>query len=222
MKRNSVVHSSILTIVAVFSLFGSLALPTFAQDTPPSSMPGGPGEGGLPFGNGHGVRGRVTEISGPELTVKTEEGDTYKVLTSTNTHIMKERQPAKAADIHVGDMVMVGGQVDAQEKTVGAFFIAVINPEQVAKMHEDLGKTWIAGKVTAIEDLKITIQRIDGVTQAIVVDENTSFQRRRDSITLADIKVGDNVNARGQLKDGVFTASQLSVGGMEIAPAAKQ
>jgi hypothetical protein len=34
--------------------------------------------------------------------------------------------------------------------------------------------------------------------------------------------VGDNVNARGQLKDGVFTASQLSVGGMEIAPAAKQ
>jgi hypothetical protein len=81
------------------------------------------------------------------------------------------------------------------------------------KMREELGKSWVAGKVTGIDETKITIHRVDGVTQTIAVDENTSFRRRRESVTLADIKVGDNVSARGQVKDGTFVAAELGIGG---------
>jgi hypothetical protein len=46
-----------------------------------------------------------------------------------------------------------------------------------------------------------------------VADENTTFRRRRDPITLADIQVGDIVRAEGAVKDGVFTAA--TVGDMD-------
>ena len=185
----------------------AVSLPMMSQDAPQRP------EGGGMMGRGQGVGGTVTAISGSDYTIKTEEGDVYKVTTTVNTRIMKDRQPAKAADIHVGDMLMIGGVVDAKAKTVGAAFVAVIDAEQVKKMREDLGKTWVAGKVTAIDETKITIHRIDGANQTIAVDENTSFRSRRESVTLADIKVGDNVNARGALKDGVFVAAELGVGG---------
>ncbi len=174
---------------------------------------GGPPREGGPFGGGQGVRGTVTNLSGSEATIKTEEGDTYKVVTGANTRIMKDRQPAKMTDVHTGDMLFVGGQVDAQAKTVGAAFVAIIDAEQVKKMRADLGKTWVAGKITAINETNITVHRVDNVDQTIAVDENTSFRKRRESITMADIKVGDQITARGQLKDGVFVAAELGVGG---------
>ena len=166
------------------------------------------------MGMGSAVHGTVTAISGSEFTIKTEDGTTYKIATSPNTHIMKDRQPIKASDIHTGDVVMTGGEVDEKAHTVGAVFLAVLDAEQVARMKQmqaDFGKTWTAGKITAINELTLTIERPDKKTQTISVDENTSFQKHRESITLADIKVGDTVTSRGALKDGNFVATQLSV-----------
>jgi hypothetical protein len=105
----------------------------------------------------------------------------------------------------------------------------------------NLGKTLIAGLVTAIDldNASMTVERPDGVSQTIGFDENTSFRRgrgmfgngqgmraRRDgsaqanpsatatageSITLADIKVGDRVSGPGEVKSGRFVAKELSV-----------
>jgi hypothetical protein len=197
-------------------LLTALALPTHAQEGPPT---GGQGRGGM--GAGRGVGGTVTAISGSTITIKTEDGDTYQVLTSPNSHIMKrvdrQPEPVKLTDIHVGDAVMAGGKVDAKAKTVGAVFVMVLTPEQAAqakKMREDFGKTWTAGEVTAIKDLDITIKRRDGVTQTVAVDENTSFKKREDSITLADIQVGDMLRATGALKGSNFLAATVNVGRM--------
>lgn len=170
--------------------------------------------GGGFFGMGSAVHGTVTAISGSDFTIKTEDGTTYKVATGPNTHIMKDRQPIKPTDIHTGDVVMTGGEVDDKAHTVGAVFLAVLDPEQVARMKQmqaDFGKTWTAGKITAINDLTLTIERPDKKTQTITVDENTSFQKHRESITLPDIKVGDTVTSRGALKNGNFVATLLTV-----------
>jgi hypothetical protein len=203
-----------LCLIALASATLSLTLPAIAQDGPPGGMQGGGMQGGGGMGMGRGVRGTVTAIHGKQATIKTDEGDVYTVITGDNTRVFKDREQAAVTDIHVGDMLMAGGEVDAQAKTVGAAFVAIVDAEQVKKMHEQLGKTWISGKITGIEDTKITVMRMDGVSQTIAVDENTSFHKRRDSITMADIKVGDPVNARGALKDGVFVAAQLGIGGM--------
>ncbi|MBV8674745.1 MAG: hypothetical protein JOZ33_15045 [Acidobacteriaceae bacterium] len=161
----------------------------------------------------HGVRGTVTAISGDNITIKTDNGDLYKIETGPNTHFRKQRDQIKISDIHVGDMVAAAGDKDEKAKTLGAVFVLFINKEQYEKARAEFGKTWTAGSVQSIEDTKITIKRPDNVSQTIVVDENTSFRKRRDSITLADIKIGDNVSARGSLQNGNFLATVLAVGG---------
>jgi hypothetical protein len=176
----------------------------------------GPPDGGdgmgRAFGRGNGVRGTVTAAAVNSFTIRTEEGDTYQVLYSPNTRLMKDRQPIAAADVHVGDMLMAGGLVDAKAKTVGAVFVVDIDAKDVRDARAAFGKTWVMGKVTAIHELRITIERAgDKQAQTVAVDENTSFRKRREDVTLADIKVGDMINAQGAVHDDTFLATTLRI-----------
>ena len=164
------------------------------------------------FGRGNGVRGTVTAAATNSFTIHTDEGDTYQVLYSPNTRLMKDRQPIEASDIHVGDMLMAGGIVDAKAKTVGAVFVVDINANDVRNARAAFGKTWVAGKVTAVHELKITIERAgDKQQQVVAVDENTSFQKRREDVTLADVKVGDFISAQGAIHEDAFLATTLRI-----------
>ena len=135
---------------------------------------------------------------------------------------------------------------------------------QVKAMKDNLGKTYITGRVTAVnlDDAKMTVERPDHVSQTIGFDETTSFKRavrpqrtaenaetgnanggggnragngggygggaraggmgmiaggagleqafeKGESITLADIKVGDRVVGSGSVKGGVFVPVHL-------------
>ena len=92
-----------------------------------------------------------------------------------------------------------------------------------------------------MDGLKLTVLRPDGVSQVIGVDEGTSFRRGGrgmtamvsgsgvvdasaagaqsgaagggggESITFADLKVGDGVAGRGGLKNGLFVPTELGV-----------
>jgi hypothetical protein len=167
---------------------------------------------GRAFGPGNGIRGTVTAAAANSFTIRTDEGDTYQVLYSPNTRLMKDRQPIEAADVHVGDMLMAGGIVDAKAKTVGAAFVVDIDARQVRDARAAFGKTWVMGKVTAIHELKITIERAgDKQTQIVAVDENTSFRKRREDVTLGDVKVGDTINAQGALHADTFVATNLRI-----------
>ncbi len=197
-------------------------------------MQDGPVEGGGfaggQFAGGQMIRGTVTAVAPDHLTVKTEEGEVYQVAVSANTRVMKDRQPLKVAEIKAGDGIGAMGVMDAPAKTVHAVFVAVVDAEQVKKAREDLGKTYITGRVTAIDmdEARVTVKRPDGVSQVIQADEGTSFKRggRRvqtaangtpstgiggESITLADVKVGDMVGGRGAMKGGMFVPAELRV-----------
>ncbi len=127
-------------------------------------------------------------------------------------------QQIKASDIKVGDAIAAMGEVDASAKSVGAMRIMQLDPETAKRMEEmeaDFGKTWLQGKVTAIDGAKITLTgALDSAPHTVVADENTTFRKRREPVTLADIQVGDVVRVEGGVKDGVFTAASVSVGGM--------
>lgn len=176
------------------------------------------GGGGMFMMGGNNAHGQVTVVAGNELTIKDEQGEVYKVETGPNTHIRKDRAEVKISDIHVGDTVVAGGNLDDQAKTVGAMFVMVLTPEQAAqmeKMRADFGKTWTAGKITAIKDLTVTVERPDKTSQTIAVDENTTFHKgargEATDITFPDVKVGDMLRADGSLKDGSFLATNLVV-----------
>jgi hypothetical protein len=191
-----------------------------------------PQEGGVAFAGGKMVRGTVTAV-GDHLTVKTEKGEVYQVAVSSNTRLTKDRQPVKLAEIKVGDGVGAMGVLDASTKTVHAVFVGAIDAEQVKKVREGMGKIYITGKVTAIDrdGLRLTVMRPDGVSQVIGVDEGTSFRRGgrtmaaivseeaggagnetgEESITFADVKVGDTVAGKGGMKKGQFVPTELGV-----------
>jgi preprotein translocase subunit YajC len=126
-------------------------------------------------------------------------------------------QEIKATDIKVGDAIVAAGDIDATAKSVGATRIVQLDPDTAKRMQEQaasFGKTWLGGKVTAINGTTITLTgALDNAPHAVAADENTTFRRRRDPITLADIQVGDTVRAEGAIKDGVFTATAVSISG---------
>jgi hypothetical protein len=240
-------------MLLLFAVVIALPAITLAQDEQD-----GPRQGGVAFAGGQMVRGTVTATAADHLTIKTEAGEVYQVALSANTRLTKERQPLKVADIKVGDAVGAMGVLDAPTKTVHAVFVGVIDAEQVKKARENMGKTYITGKVTAIDmdALKVTVMRPDGVSQVIGVDEQTSFKRGGrgmaamasgagvveigggggvgggrgngagsvsgnatgaknarggESITFADVKVGDSIAGQGALKNGVFVPAELGV-----------
>ena len=124
-------------------------------------------------------------------------------------------QEIKATDIKVGAAVGAMGELDVNAKSMGAVAILQLEPErarQMAELQANYGKTWIQGKVTAIDGVKVTVMgSIDNAAHDLVADENTTFRKRREPITLADIQVGDMVRADGAIKDGTFTATAVTV-----------
>lgn len=198
--------------LAVLALSGAILFmvrPAAAQEDGPEDQAA---EIAQLFGQGSGVRGIVTGAATGNFLVRTDEGENYKVFYSPNTRIMKERQPTDANEIHLGDELIAAGQLDRKAKTLGAVFLLDVDAAEVRKARAGLGKTWTAGKVMAIRNLTITIEVLGSrQTQIVAVDENTSFQKRNESVTLGDIKVGDFVSARGAAHDKTFLATVLRV-----------
>ncbi len=126
-------------------------------------------------------------------------------------------QQIKATDIKVGDAIVAAGDFDATQKSVDASRIVQLDPDAAKRMQEQaasFGKTWLGGKVTAINGTTITLTgALDNAPHTVVADENTTFRRRRDPITLADIQVGDTVRVEGAVSNGVFAATAVSMGG---------
>lgn len=207
-----------------------------AQPDGPSQGQGGP-RGGRGWGGGmmggRGVIGTVTEVANDHYTIKSEAGEIYTVHFSANTRVMKqaprqqgtrtesgERTPPQAikpTDIKVGDAIAANGEIDAGAKSVGAVMVMQIDPERAKQMREmqaNYAKTWLMGKVTAVNDTKVTLQSgVDNAAHTFVADENTTFRKRRDPITLAEVQVGDMVRVEGALKEGVFMATSVAVMG---------
>ncbi len=237
------------------------------------AAPGGGRRGGQYAGMGR-VLGEVTAVAGSTVTVKQGDGTTVQVVTTDNTRLMKDRGPVKIDDLHPGDGVMAVGNLDASAKTLHAAMLFAEDAAQVKAMRDNLGKTYITGRVTAVDldNAKLTVQRADNVAQTIGFDETSSFKRavRRggrdggdvsgaegagtpgassggpgigssagfgggpismsagggidrafdngESITLADIKVGDFIVGTGSVKGGVFVPTRV----VDSPPAARR
>ena len=197
------------------------------------------------MGMGRATMGMVTEAAPDHFLIKNAANEIYTVHFSVNTRIMKQPPrpagaergqnsergmmgnggnpptPIKATDIKVGDAIAAAGETDDKAKSVGAVFVLLLDPERAKEMREmqaNFGKTWLMGKVTAINETKVTVHsNVDNADHIFAADENTSFRKQREPITLGDVQVGDNVRVEGATKDGQFVAATVSVMGMPQA-----
>lgn len=233
-------RKAMMAVALMGVLLGAAAM-VRAQDAGGAQQGAGAQQGGRgAFAGMQRVQGEVTAVAGPVLTVKTEDGASMQVVTTDNTRVMKGRGvTVKAADLKVGDGVMAAGMLDAPNKTLHAAMVFATDAAQLQAMKDNLGKTYITGRVTAVDmdNATMTVERPDHVSQTIGFDETTSFRRGGrggrmgggvdggaaaggaagapeaggESITLADIKVGDMVRGAGSLKGERFVPTQLVV-----------
>lgn len=188
--------------------------PAAPQDQQPSNQQQGQWRGRGQRGNFQGTGGTITAIAGDTITLKTMDGKQATVKVTSDTRFRRDRQDAKLSDFKAGDMVMVRGESSGENAWTAQAVVSNQNMGQgMMMMREEMGKKIIAGDIAKIDGTSLTINRIDGQTQVIQVDETTSFRNaKRESVTLADVKVGDRVFGRGELKDGVFVPAVLNVG----------
>jgi hypothetical protein len=187
-----------------------------AQDAPPAPVPQqhqkgeGRGDGQRPlFGKVTAVRDGAMEVTGPD-------GQVVTVKLTAQTEFRKDRQPAKAADFKVGDTVMVRGDENPDHSVTAKMIGARTGGETGGgpggrMMMGTLGKDFVAGEVKAIDAPKLTVLRPDNVTETLELNEETSLRKGRESITMADIQVGDHVMARGAVQNEVFVPKSVMV-----------
>ncbi|HTB10419.1 MAG TPA: hypothetical protein VK752_02545 [Bryobacteraceae bacterium] len=170
----------------------------------------------------------VTKIDAgaKELVVKADNGGEIAVTLAAKHSLRKialgETDLRKAAtieltDIAVGDRVMVRGVEAEDQKSATASLILVMSSSDVAKKQGEERADWdkrgVNGIVTAVtpESVTLNVRTLAGAKTITVIPEAKSIIRRytTDSVkfsdakdsTLAEIKVGDQVRARGDKSD---------------------
>lgn len=215
-----------IQLLLFVALFGVLSVATTpAQDEPSGPPPQGQGRG---QGQGYGGQrptafGKITAVHEGSIEVTGPDGNAVTVKITPQTEFRKDREPAKVSDFKVGDMIMVRGTQNSDGtvtanmiggRTGGGMMYSGPAGRQGGGMMMNpgtLGKDYVAGEVKSIDPPKMTVLRTDGVTQTLELTEETSLRRGRDSITMADIKVGDHVMARGAAQGENFVPKGVMV-----------
>ena len=182
---------------------------------------GGQGEGRGP--GGRPLFGRIAAVHDGSLEITGADGQAVTVKVTPQTEFRKDREPAKISDFKAGDLVVVRGEENADHtvtaKMIGGRSAGSMNsgpglggrPNGGMMTQGTLGKDYVAGEVKSIDAPKLTVLRTDNVTQVLELNEETSLRRGRDSITMADIKVGDHVMVRGAVQNDVFLPKGVMV-----------
>jgi hypothetical protein len=179
--------------------------------------------------------GKITSLGAGTLVIERQDGSTVTVKLTDQTEFRKDREQVKATDFKVGDTVVVRGNENA-DHTVTAQMVggrtggfgggsgasggagggrgmmgAGPGGGAGGAAMGTLGKDYVAGEIKSIDAPKLTVLRTDNVTQTLELNEETSLRKGRDSITMADIKVGDHVVARGAVENGAFAPKNVMV-----------
>jgi len=202
--------------------------PADALAAPASGAPGGSGQQrGSPGdhqGRGRPVFGTISAIQSDSIELTGPDGNKVTLKLTNSTEFRKDHQPAKLADLKVGDPVVVRTD-QAEDKGTTALMVAtgqlMTRTGQGGQggpaggfgsgMPGVLGKEFVIGEVKTIDPPRLTVLRPDKVSQTLELNEETSLRRGRESITMADIQVGDHVIARGALENNVFVPKGLNV-----------
>jgi Domain of unknown function (DUF5666) len=211
----------LLSITLGLSFLLSAAVTRGQEDTSAPPQPGqgqgrGAGQGGRP------LFGKITAMHDGSIEITGADGQAVTVKVTPQTEFRKDREAVKVSDFKVGDTVIVRGELSADHtvtaKVIGGRSGAYNGPGLGGRPNGGmmgpqgtLGKDYVAGEVKSIDAPKLTVLRTDNVTQVLELNEDTSLRRGRDSITMADIKVGDHVMARGALQNNVFVPKGVMV-----------
>ena len=131
--------------------------------------------------------GEVTALTPSTMTLKGRGDSTRTIQLNGSTIYQLGKTKGDKADVKVGSRVVVQGTVSGETFTALTVHIALSNA---------------GGEVTAKTSDTITVKRRDGKVTVLHLSKDTTFKvRGKDAATLADIAVGDRVQASGTTRD---------------------
>lgn len=188
---------------------------------------------------GRGLLGTVTAVSADHFVVKTEKGVRARVYFSANTRILEQQlpadtakqvdclemaesgqlegtlQPVKANAIQRRDVIVAGGRVDEMTGQVGAVVIARLDracAKEAQDRAKEYGKTWMAGRVAAIEGKRVTLETVmDPAPASFTVTDATVVRRQELVVSVSAMQVGDLLRVDGVRRHGVFVAKSIAL-----------
>ena len=194
-----------------------------AQDAQaPDAAPAAPGSGGRQRRQSQddtGARpvfGRIAAIQDGAIRITRPDGSETTVKITAQTEFRRDREAAKLKDFKVGDGVLVRG-TENPDFSVTAQMVAgrtgngAGNGPNRQNPVGTLGVDFVVGEVKALDPPSLTVMRTDNVKQTFELNEDTSLRRGRDSVTMADLQVGDHVFARGALEQKQFVPKTVVV-----------
>jgi hypothetical protein len=212
-----------LAILLALTLSGSVA----AQEKPPAQAPEPP----RPQMAGERVMGTVASVGVDRFELKKPDGASQIVLVNAQTHYRQEQQEFQLEDLKPGDHVLVNGNLNSDKQFV-AVGIRRVTEEQLQRFQAGGGPGpgggpggpgggWgqsggdrAGGEIISIDQNQIKMRnRVQG-EMTIVINDQTTFTKQGQAITLKDLKVGDRIFATGKEVQGQFVATQVRTGMM--------
>jgi hypothetical protein len=195
-----------------------------ANATPGNATPLG-GPGGRHRGQGPddaGARpiiGRIAAIQDGSLKITRPDESEMTVKITDKTEFRRDREPAKLKDFKVGDFILVRGEENADFSITAQLISGRTGNGPNGPNRQNpagtLGKDYVVGEVKVLDPPSITVMRTDNVKQTFELNEDTSLRKGRESVTMADMQVGDHIFARGALQGNQFVPKMVVVIGPE-------
>jgi hypothetical protein len=225
---------SLLTIPVLLAL--SIAISLAAQQNSPP-----PGQGQPRRGGGEPpVMGTITSVGVDRFEIKKADGTTQTVMVNDQTHFRQRQegqqqpQELQLEDLKVGDHVFVRGTPNADKQMV-AVGVNRVTEEQFQRFQSGGGPgggpggaggfgggmgpggggpmaaNRTGGAILSIDGNQIKVRGRQG-DRTIVVNDQTTFSKEGQTITLKDLKVGDRIFAMGKDANGQFVATEVRSG----------
>jgi len=144
--------------------------------------------------------GTVKSVDANSATVTLPDGTTKTLALTGSTMYTMNGKPATAADLKTGTRIHATGTVDGS----GNFTATKV----------EIAPAEVHGTVTAKTATTVTVKDASGATVTINVDGSTTYATRGNtSATLADVAVGNGLEAEGTLAgDGSLKATSVRFG----------
>jgi hypothetical protein len=215
----------LLSVAILLTL--TLSEPAAAQGQSPAQAPEPPRR----EMGGERVMGTVASVGIDRFELKKPDGASQTVLVNAQTHYRQQQQEFQLEDVKPGDHVLVNGNLNSDKQFVAAS-VRRVTEEQLQRFQAGGGPGpgggpggpgggWgqsggdrAGGEILSIDQNQIKVRNRFQGERTIVINDQTTFTKQGQAITLKDLKVGDRIFATGKEVQGQFVATQIRTGWM--------
>lgn len=199
--------SGLFAICITVAVSAALARAFTPQETQPQPPERGQGRG--PQGQGEMLMGTLASVGVDRIEIKRQDGTSQVVMVNDQTQYRQGQQDIQMEDLKPGDRIIARGQTNDKKEFV-ATAVRRVTDDEMQRFQG--GGDRVGGAIAAIDGNQIKIQNPRQGESIVFVNDQTTFMKDRQPITLKDLKVGDRIFAVGKVTDGKFVATRVMSG----------